>query len=623
MDAVATAEAPDLDELALGGPIEDLLRRLDGDLRQIADGELATYIPELATADPDRFAVSLSTIDGSRYSAGDAELEFTIQSVSKPFVYALALADRGLDDVLSRVGVEPTGDPFNSITIDERTGRPFNPMVNAGAILTASLVAGGNRAEQFERIRDGLSVFAGRELGVDERVYASERTTGDRNRAIAYLMRTVGALDSDVDGVLDVYFRQCAIRVTAPDLSMMAATLANGGVNPVTGAAAMRREHVERVLTVMATCGMYDYAGEWLFRVGLPAKSGVSGGIVAVLPGQLGIGLYGPRLDERGNSVRGIAACERLSDRLGLHVLRPKGAPPSVVRRTYRADVVRSKRARPQNEVDVLDKAGVSVIVYEVQGDQGFASTEALIRTIRANLDGVTSVVLDVRRVSAVDDAALVLLGGLVTLLADRGVEFVIADPRGLPGVARTHEGTRHVRRFLDVESALEWCENGLLAGAGVAQQELADRRVPLAEQELATGMSPAALEILESALTTRVLTEGVVIFNEGDAADSLYLVAAGQVSVDIRVGGNGRRSRLTSIGPGRAFGEIALIDGGRRSSRVVVDQPTLCYELTREALDELRRTHPEVAAELYRAIARSLSVTLRRATSEIRSLEH
>ncbi len=217
---------------------------------------------------------------------------------------------------MARVGVEPTGDPFNSITVDERTGRPFNPMVNAGAILTASLVDGPSPDEQFERIRSGLSAFAGRQLGVDERVFRSERETGDRNRAIAYLMRQVGALTMGVDDALDVYFRQCAIEVTTVDLAMMAATLSNGGVNPVTGAVAMQRDHVERVLTVMSTCGMYDYAGEWLFRVGLPAKSGVSGGIVAVLPGQLGLAVTVTRADDSGAPLGKAPRCRvrRLSD---------------------------------------------------------------------------------------------------------------------------------------------------------------------------------------------------------------------------------------------------------------------------------------------------------------------
>ncbi|MCA1694079.1 MAG: glutaminase A, partial [Actinobacteria bacterium] len=304
----------------IDGPIENVLQELHVRLQCLADGSLATYIPELATAQSGWFGLSVATLDGHVYGVGDFELPFTIQSVSKPFVYALALADRGADAVHDRVGVEPTGDSFNSITIDAATGRPFNPMVNAGAIVTTSLVAGGDRAQQFTRIRQGLSVFAGRDLDVDEGVFTSERATGDRNRAIAYLIRTFGLLDDDVDAMLDVYFRQCSIRVTCRDLAVMAATLANAGINPVTGQRAMPAADVAHVLTVMSTCGMYDYAGEWLFRVGLPAKSGVSGDIAAVLPGQLGIGLYSPLLDARGNSVRGIAACQEFSSVLALHL---------------------------------------------------------------------------------------------------------------------------------------------------------------------------------------------------------------------------------------------------------------------------------------------------------------
>lgn len=267
-----------------GGPVVDLLRDLHARLLPVTDGALPTYIPPLALARPDSFGIALATLDGHVHAVGDTDIPFTVQSVSKPFVYALALADSGRAIVMSKIGVEPTGDAFNSIALDEATGRASNPMVNAGAIVAAGLVSGSGRAAQFERIRQGLSVFAGRELDVDEEVFAAERRTGNRNRAIAHLLRTVGALDEDVDDILDIYFRQCSVLVTAQDLALMAATLANGGVNPRTGDRAVPADVVGRVLTVMSTCGMYDYAGEWLYDVGLPAKSGVSGGIVAVSP---------------------------------------------------------------------------------------------------------------------------------------------------------------------------------------------------------------------------------------------------------------------------------------------------------------------------------------------------
>ena len=304
--------------VAQPGPVDALLREEWARARQRDEGQVATYIPQLALADPATFGVAVTTLDGRTYSTGDI-VPFTIQSVSKPYVYALALAAHGVDTVIARVGAEPTGNAFNTISVDAQ-GRPFNPMVNAGAILTTSMVAEDATDAGFADVLAGLSTFAGRQLGVDERVFASEHETGDRNRAIAYLLASVGALRGDVEGILAAYFRQCAVEVTAIDLAVMAATLANGGVNPLTGVQVVGPEIVSRVLTVMATCGMYDFAGEWLYRVGLPAKSGVSGGISAVHPGRIGIGAHSPLLDERGNSVRGISFCEGLSSRLGMHL---------------------------------------------------------------------------------------------------------------------------------------------------------------------------------------------------------------------------------------------------------------------------------------------------------------
>ena len=603
------------------GPIEKVLQQLYSRLQCLADGSVATYIPELATAQPEWFGLSIATLDGHAYGVGDWELPFTIQSVSKPFVYALALADRGVDAVHDRVGVEPTGDSFNSITIDAGTGRPFNPMVNAGAIVTTSLIAGENRADQFDRIRHGLSVFAGRDLDVDMRVFTSERKTGDRNRAIAYLIRTFGLLDEDVDAMLDVYFRQCSILVTCRDLAVMAATLANAGVNPVTRERAMPAADVGRVLTVMSTCGMYDYAGEWLFRVGLPAKSGVSGNIVAVLPGQLGIGLFSPLLDARGNSVRGIAACEEFSSALAMHLLHPRGRPPSSLRRSYRGDVVQSMRSRNIRECEVLASAGYRIVVHELQGDQTFAAVESLIRAVRANLDGAGWVILDFQRVGQVNPAAEMLLHGLVCLLTARDVVTVLADPRALPPLVEVARvAGANVRRFTDLDSALEWCERCVLAQGGI-DDFVPDLPIPLESQELLRELPPESLAVVESFLTTKVLTPGLVLFEEGDPADALYLISAGQVSVDILVGRPGRRARVNTVAAGQAFGELALVDGGTRSSRIVVDEPTLCHVLSIQGFETLRNKYSDIAAILFQAIARSLSARLRHATRQIRAL--
>jgi glutaminase len=238
--------------------------------------------------------------------------------VSKPFVFGMALEERGREAVMSHVGVEPSGNAFNAIAVDD-TNRPFNPMVNAGAIVTTGLIARTDPSHALERVVDVFSAFAGRQLSVDESVYRSESATGDRNRALGFLMKSFGVLDGDVETAVDLYFKQCSLLVTARDLAVMAATLANRGMNPITGTRAIDEEYVENVLSVMSTCGMYDYAGEWGYRVGLTAKSGVAGAVVAVLPGQFGIGVFSPPLDAKGNSVRGILACRDLANELGLH----------------------------------------------------------------------------------------------------------------------------------------------------------------------------------------------------------------------------------------------------------------------------------------------------------------
>jgi glutaminase len=289
--------------------------------RSLSDGALAQYIPELALADPDLFGIAACGMHGRQFAAGDDEVEFSIQSVSKPFVYALALEDRGLDDVLDRIGAEPSGEAFNAISLEPGTGRPENPMINAGAIATTALVRGRDADERFARILDLMSRCAGRRLVVDERVHASESATGDRNRALAYLMAASGSLEGPVEESVDVYFRQCSVLVTVRDLAMMAATLATGGRNPVTGEQVMTADVARHVLSVMSTCGMYDYSGRWMLQVGLPAKSGVSGAPIAVSPGKFGVGVFSPPLDRRGNSVRGVAALEALSHHLGLHLL--------------------------------------------------------------------------------------------------------------------------------------------------------------------------------------------------------------------------------------------------------------------------------------------------------------
>src|SRR3954447_26444970 len=279
------------------------------------------YPPAEAGEERDRFAICLATVGGELYTAGDHDVPFALQSISKVFAYALALADHRLEDVLARVGVEPSGDAFYSTVFDERHHRPYNPMVNAGALVTTDLVRGSSSTRKLERILGLMQICAGDDaLEVDERTFSREIRTADRNRATAYLMRSERMLEGDVEDLLSLYLHQCSVQVSCAQLAVMAATLANGCVNPITGERALPRPLARDVLSVMYTCGMYDAAGQWAYEVGVPAKSGVSGGILAVVPGKLGIGVWSPGLDVYGNSVRGVDVCYEIADRLGLHV---------------------------------------------------------------------------------------------------------------------------------------------------------------------------------------------------------------------------------------------------------------------------------------------------------------
>ncbi len=301
-------------------PLKAFLNELHSQYKSVREGAVAKYIPELAKVNPDLFSICIVTVDGQVYKVGDYEQLFTIQSISKVFAYGLALEDHGLDYVLTRVGVEPTGDAFNAIVLDEQSKRPYNPMVNAGAIATTSLIKGSGPTERLNRMLDMFRRYIGRDVFVDISVFTSERSTGHRNRAMAHLMLNFGMIDRNIEESLDLYFQQCAVMVNCQDLAVMAASLANRGINPITKEQAVDKRYIKDILSVMYTCGMYNFAGEWAYKIGIPAKSGICGGIIAVVPNKMGIGVFSPLLDVRGNSVRGVKVCEELSQRLGLHL---------------------------------------------------------------------------------------------------------------------------------------------------------------------------------------------------------------------------------------------------------------------------------------------------------------
>jgi glutaminase len=289
--------------------------------RGVSEGKLADYIPALAEADAGRFGICVADTHGETFAVGDAEQTFSIQSVSKPFVFALVCDLLGAEVVAGRLGVDATGLGFNSVmAIELRPEHTTNPLVNSGAIATTSLLPGSNAEERWENLRAGLSSFAGRSLVLDRRVYESEAAHNARNSGIAHLLHGYGRVYCDPDEATDVYTRQCALLVSARDLAVMGATLAAGGINPLTDHRVVSAETCRRVLAVMATAGLYERSGDWLYDVGLPGKSGVSGGIVTVAPGKGALATFSPPLDAAGNSVRGRLATRFLSERAGLNL---------------------------------------------------------------------------------------------------------------------------------------------------------------------------------------------------------------------------------------------------------------------------------------------------------------
>src|SRR6266702_1227952 len=453
-----------------GYPTKPPLRRFLADcheeFRADSSGELADYIPELKRANPDHFGVALVTIDGHVYEVGDSAVPFTIQSVSKAFVFALALETVGEERVAATIGVEPSGEAFNSIRLTN-DNRPFNPMVNAGAIACSGLIHQADGAHAFERIREKLSQFAGRELGVDDAVHASEALTGNRNRAIAWLLRNYQVVRDDVDAVLDTYFRQCAILVTARDLAVMAATLANRGVNPVTGVQVITPHIVARTLSVMTSSGMYDYAGEWIYRVGIPAKSGVGGGIVAALPSQIGLGTFSPCLDSHGNSVRGLRVCEALSARFDLHMLNRSADVRTCIIADYDIFGISSRRSRQPHEQQILDELHSDIRVIELVGALNFAAIDYLTRRLSGEPPNAPLLILDFRRVPDLTAAGATLLGENLTILGNAGVTAILtgfeATSTVWQAIFERISDPGRLRRFALLDEAIEWAEDQII----------------------------------------------------------------------------------------------------------------------------------------------------------------
>lgn len=417
--------------------VDGYLRKIMSDCADDRAGEVADYIPELAAVDPDGYGLSVAMHDGYLYSLGDSGTAFTIQSVSKPLTYAMALSRLGPTEVDAKIGVEPSGEAFNQISVDSRR-RPKNAMINAGAIVASSLLLPPIREvdpevveKTFEEILAFYSACAGRQLTLNHDVFESEAATGSRNRAIAYMLDSFGGLDTHPDAAIALYFRQCAIEVTTNDLAVMGTTIACGGANPRTGRRVFSQEVAQRLLSVMTTCGMYDAAGDWVTAVGMPAKSGVGGGILAVLPGQLGIGVYSPRLDEHGNSVRGVDTCEHLSADLGLHMFNVTRENRVTIRATYDIADFSIGDDWTEEERSFLRTCRDRVRVYELQGDLTFGSAESALRRVEEDIERVDVVIIEISRVGVIDPVARTMMLAVKNSADDNGKRIILVDPDG------------------------------------------------------------------------------------------------------------------------------------------------------------------------------------------------
>jgi glutaminase len=596
-------------------PLLRFLDRCHADFLAETGGEVASYIPELSKADPDRFGISLATLDGHVYEVGDTRVPFTIQSMSKPFVFALALDSLGASRVENVIGVEPSGDPFNSIRLNAEN-HPFNPMVNAGAIACSGLIHEAKGAGAFEHIRRELSRFAGRDLDVDDAVYASESATGDRNRAIGYLLRTNSVITDNVASVLDVYFRQCAILVTARDIAIMAATLANRGINPVTGEQVTTPYAIARTLSVMTSSGMYDYAGEWIYRVGIPAKSGVGGGILAALPARLGLGSYSPRLDKHGNSVRGIKVCEAISAHYDLHMLNRSDDARNSIIADYTIGKNPSRRSRRSHEQEILAAHHQDVRVIELVGTLSLSNVDYVSRQL-AGKPRPQFVIFDLRRVSSVTRAGARLVAEEFRELAYHHVTVILS------GIKRSSEswkivrewtqGISNLRDFYLLDAAIEWAEDQVVYryGGSIDFHDTTD----LSEQPLLAGLSAEDLAALAAPGTTKTWHRGEKIVGAGEPATSLFFLGSGVVHVTLPDG-----VRLATLTAGMAFGEMALLEK-TRSADVLADASATAVEIQIADFERFRDAHPKAGERIMRNLAQILADRLIVANTKVNLL--
>ncbi|WP_158219538.1 glutaminase A [Synechococcus sp. BO 8801] len=607
--------------------IQELLGELHASFAGVREGRVADYIPELAKACPDDFGIVIATSGGRIYEIGDTRKEFTIQSISKPFIYALALKMLSFDVMASKIDVEPSGEAFNAISLDPDSGKPRNPMINAGAIAASAQICDANPGGAVDLLLEYFAELAGRPLTINEAVYRSEKETGHRNRAIGHLLRNFNIIESDPEPALDLYFRQCAISVTCRDLAVMAATLACQGRNPFTGGQPLSYDITVRVLALMGTCGMYDFAGQWLHDVGIPAKSGVAGGVMAVIPGRLGIATYSPPLDGFGNSVRGVAVCRQLSAGVGLSLFNQYYQVDATIRRSYQGSQRKSRRWRSERELEILAPHRDEVRIIHVQGVLDFGGIEQLAAELVRLSGDVRILILDLAHVTECPMESSGLLDRQLCSLEDQGVEILLSRAGRLPLVSRAGWAiTERIDAYEHLDSALEAAEELLLTWYAPAADADNGDDDDLADQGVLAALGADHRRILAEHLVRRSFMAGDFVIRRGDPGDELFLVRSGSfdIALDIKTGdGQSHSTRLATFGPGLCFGEIGFVAQTPRTADIIATRPGECWVLHRNAFDELSASHPDVVIALLKALTCDIGAKLSQTSVQLTLMEH
>lgn len=603
-------------------PIFDALNDIYKQYSDVKEGKIHDHIPELAKVNPELFGIALCTADGKTYEVGDSQDYFTIQSISKAFIYGLALIDNDEESIRKAVIVEPTKQALNSIIFDEINNYSYNPLVNPGAIAVTSLIKGDSLETRFNRILDFFSKLAGRSLQLDDDVYKSIDTTEHHKEVIAYLKSNSQIMKEPVDEHLDLYFRQCSILVNSRDLAIMSATLANNGINPMTKEQVIEPSMIRSMISVMTSGGMYNFSAQWLYEVGIPAKSGAAGGIMGVLPGQFGISVFSPRLNELGHSFRGIKVFQELSHRFQLHIFDSHLVTEFVIYRTYSGKVVSSKKQRRHIEKEILQDQGKAILIYELKGDLYFATMEKLMRSLslESHSYNIQYFILDGSRLLSVDECAVSLVSKIQSWLNSEDITFIIT---GFKLEIYQQFQKQFSKKFYftkTLDKALEWCEDELLSQYCPSFNQY-QSILPLSEMDLLADFTTQELVIIGSVCEQVHYPPKTFIVKEGEKADRLFFLASGNATVSLKLPEIHERKRLTTYIPGVAFGELGLLEGKKRTADIISDNEVICYVLPFRQLEELIKTNPRIYFKLLRTLGKNLVKMLKKSNDEIRSL--